>query len=549
MSKPPTALTTAAKSDADFLKSGQVRLLQWVVFLRVVVAFFILGTTFILYNSETLLALYSLIAVNVLITLLSAIFIERRAESRRFALFHIYLDFLFVSALLFVTGLFYSPFNFLYVLTIIFSALLTNRILTIFNSLLAALFYNSLILLQYFNLLFPLDLEIGTTTPPTIDQVSMKILPSSLAFITLGFLASYLSQRSQMAMKQIARQQQEMAALKVLNENIVQSLPLGLVTCDKDDVIIFANRFVNQVIDPPDPKIIGRPLSQLLPGLHFNPFIEKSGDLEITDRAGKKRTILAGVSDLRDENEEIIGRIVTLQDITIIRELENAAKQADRHAAIGKLAAGIAHEIRNPLASMSGSIQLLKSELQLDSSQEQLMKIVLRETDRLNTLIGDFLIYARPSAQQATEADLNELLDEQLRVLHHDPACEGIEIRPQFAGKLICRFDAMQLRQVFWNLFLNAIQAMAGSPGTLTVWSGLSPKRPGYLEVVVSDTGPGIPLEIRDAIFDPFFTTKAKGTGLGLTVSYRIVESHNGLMWVDSPPGQGASFHVLLPTG
>jgi len=542
-------LPTAAASDADFLRSGQVRLLQWLVFLRVVVAFFILGTTFILYQAQTLLVLYSLIAVNVLITLLSAVFIESRAESRTFVLFHIYLDFTFITTLLFVTGLFHSPFNFLYILTIIFAALLTSRIHTIFISLIATLTYNAMIILQFFEILFPLDLEFGRAVPPTIDQVSMKILPSSLAFITLGLLASNLAQRSQTAMKKVAQQQREMAALKILNENIVQSLPLGLLTCDKDDRITFANRFVGQVIDPGPPNIIGRSLAELLPGLHFNPFAEKSGDMEVTDHDGNKCTILAGVSDLREEHDETIGRMVSLQDVTKIRELENAAKQADRHAAIGKLAAGIAHEIRNPLASMSGSIQLLKSELDLDPSHEQLMKIVLRETDRLNTLISDFLIYARPGTQQTMEADLGELLDEQLQVLHNDPACEGIEIRTQFEGGLLCRFDAMQLRQVFWNLFLNAVQAMAGSAGTLTVWAGRSPRQPEYLEVIVSDTGPGIPADLLDSIFDPFFTTKTKGTGLGLTVSYRIIQSHHGGMWVESLPGKGASFHVLLPVG
>jgi two-component system sensor histidine kinase PilS (NtrC family) len=527
----------------------QVRLLQWLVFLRVVVAFFILGSTYVLYGPRSSAVVYGMIGVNVLITLLSATLIERKASSRLFVLFQIYWDFLFVTVLVYFTGSFFSLFSFLYVLTIIYAGIFIGRGQSIFIAFASSVAYAAVLCGQLWGVWQPFDLLGLDLKPPTNEEVFVKILLNALAYFASGMMASYLAARTQAASLQLQRQTQEMEDLRILNKNIVQSLPIGLITCDRRGVVIFANEAVQPILGRGDPELRGRRLGELLPPLgasvgHVSPM-----DVDFSPDSDRRSVLSITAHNLRDAGGQVAGRVVTLQDVTALRELEQAAKQADRQAAIGKLAAGMAHEIRNPLASMSGAIQLLQSELQLDPIHTQLMNIVMRETDRLNKLINEFLTYARPAQRHDSIADLSEILAEQLGVLAHDPAVQDrIVIESDLQKNLICRFDPDQIRQLFWNLCLNAVQAMDDGPGALTVVARFSTRYPGYAEVEVRDTGKGIDKDIMGSIFDPFFTTKEKGTGLGLTIAYRIVENHNGKIFVDSPGGGGAVFHVLLPS-
>ncbi len=542
---PPPRLDFSAGAPPE-----QARLLQWLVFLRVVVAFFILGTTYILYGPLSSGIVYGAIGVNVLITLISATLIERKASSRLFVLFQIYWDFLFVTLLVYFTGAFFSPFSFLYVLTIIFAAIFMGRRHAILIALCASAAYAATLGGQYWGFGQPIELmSAGKIKLPTEGEIFVKFLLNSLAYFSSGLIASYFASRTKAASLQIERQIQEMEDLKILNRNIVQSLPIGLITCDRRGVVIFANEAVSPILGRTDAELRGRQLGEMLPPLatsvgHVSPM-----DIELFPSDGQRVVLSVTAHNLRDAGGNVSGRVVTLQDVTSLRELEQVATQADRQAAIGNLAASIAHEIRNPLASMSGSIQLLQSELQLNPVHTKLMDIVLRETDRLNNLINEFLAYARPTQLRDTIADLSEILTEQLGVLTHDPACQDrVSIQQDIKKNIVCRLDPDQIRQLFWNLYVNALQAMEDRPGVLTVVARESERYQGFVEIEVRDTGKGITKETMGSIFDPFFTTKERGAGLGLTIVHRIVESHNGKIFVDSTVGRGTTFHVLLPS-
>jgi len=542
---PPPRLDFSAGAPPE-----QARLLQWLVFLRVVVAFFILGTTYILYGPLSSGIVYGAIGVNVLITLISATLIERKASSRLFVLFQIYWDFLFVTLLVYFTGAFFSPFSFLYVLTIIFAAIFMGRRHAILIALCASAAYAATLGGQYWGFGQPIELmSAGKIKLPTEGEIFVKFLLNSLAYFSSGLIASYFASRTKAASLQIERQIQEMEDLKILNRNIVQSLPIGLITCDRRGVVIFANEAVSPILGRTDAELRGRQLGEMLPPLatsvgHVSPM-----DIELFPSDGQRVVLSVTAHNLRDAGGNVSGRVVTLQDVTSLRELEQVATQADRQAAIGNLAASIAHEIRNPLASMSGSIQLLQSELQLNPVHTKLMDIVLRETDRLNNLINEFLAYARPTQLRDTIADLSEILTEQLGVLTHDPACQDrVSIQQDIKKNIVCRLDPDQIRQLFWNLYVNALQAMEDRPGVLTVVARESERYQGFVEIEVRDTGKGITTETMGSIFDPFFTTKERGAGLGLTIVHRIVESHNGKIFVDSTVGRGTTFHVLLPS-
>jgi two-component system sensor histidine kinase PilS (NtrC family) len=259
------------------------------------------------------------------------------------------------------------------------------------------------------------------------------------------------------------------------------------------------------------------------------------------------------ISPLKDSNDREMGNILIFQDLTRLREMEEHLKRADRLAAIGKMAAGIAHEIRNPLASISGSIEILKDEVGNSPQNQQLMGIVLREVNRLNSLIADFLLFARPISPGKEKIHLHRLLEEILQMFTHSPDfTPQIRLETQFHGDLYIQGDPHQIRQVFWNLFINAAQAMPEG-GTLRVDlrrnSSPAPLTEGrlYGEVAVCDSGTGIGEEEMGKIFDPFFTTKERGTGLGLSIVHSIVESYGGKITVQSKVGQGTTFKILLP--
>jgi len=241
--------------------------------------------------------------------------------------------------------------------------------------------------------------------------------------------------------------------------------------------------------------------------------------------------------------------------------MEEHIKMVDRLAAVGRLAAGIAHEMRNPLASMSGSIQVLKSELQLDDGNERLMDIAIRETERLNALITDFLLFAKPGLEGKEVVDITKVINDTLGEFASSPEWnKDIEVYKNLSGDGKVEANPKQLKQVFWNLFINAVQAMPeggklkievrsqkSEVRSLKYMSNSQKAEDNLLEIIITDTGCGIPKEKLDKIFDPFFTTKEKGTGMGLAIAYRIIESYKGKTVVKSRLGQGTTFTIYLP--
>jgi signal transduction histidine kinase len=232
--------------------------------------------------------------------------------------------------------------------------------------------------------------------------------------------------------------------------------------------------------------------------------------------------------------------------------MEEELKRADRLAAIGGLAAGLAHEIRNPLASISGSIEILKEERGNNPQKLRLMDIVLREVSRLNSLVEDFLLFARPSFPRKERIHLNRVVEEIIKMFTNNPDySSGVKITNESKDDLFIQGDAQQIKQVFWNLIINAAQAMPSGGevrvelrknSSLPLFPGLSQG-----EIMISDTGMGIKEEDMGRIFDPFFSTKEDGTGLGLSIVHRIVEGHGGKVTVRSQLGQGTSFTLCFP--
>jgi two-component system sensor histidine kinase PilS (NtrC family) len=251
------------------------------------------------------------------------------------------------------------------------------------------------------------------------------------------------------------------------------------------------------------------------------------------------------ITPLFSETGETTGMVITFQDLTQIRVLEETSKRQDRLAAIGRMAASIAHEIRNPLAAMRGSIQMLRSEMEEESSQTELMEIILRESDRLNRIITDFLTYARPRSAVHAKVDIGDLLRQTFTLLRHSPELtDSQEIVDEIPDvPLFVDADAEQMRQVFWNLSRNALQAMEKG-GTLRAAFGTNSN--GRLRITFSDTGCGMSPDQVEHLFEPFSSTTG-GTGLGLSIVYQIIRDHGGTINVRSREAQGTTITIELP--
>jgi two-component system sensor histidine kinase PilS (NtrC family) len=372
-------------------------------------------------------------------------------------------------------------------------------------------------------------------------------------------LAGYLAESARRADERLAQASNQIADLQALSQHVLDSLLSGLAATDIDGRILTFNRAAETITGVAAADAIGRPIQEVLQ--LPREFAELFGARERRQRLPRVEfdftrangaTIEMGVSTallLTPRGES--GFLITFQDVTESRKLEREARVQQRLAAVGEMAAGIAHEIRNPLASMSGSIQILRQELPLTSEQSQLMDIVLRESDRLNDTIRSFLAYARPQRSGVSRVDVRKVItDTALLLQNNSELTEAHEIRVSVPdGEAWYDADEHQIRQVVWNLATNAIRAMPHG-GTLTLSAQErrgEPEGPGEMVIAVEDEGVGIPSGDLDGIFQPFRGAFERGTGLGLSIVHRIVSDYGGEVHVTSQPGVGTCVEVTLP--
>jgi two-component system sensor histidine kinase PilS (NtrC family) len=348
---------------------------------------------------------------------------------------------------------------------------------------------------------------------------------------------------------------QSLANLRALHERIVESIRSGLMTTDLQGSIYTFNTAAEEITGYREEDVRGKGASIFFGELKGNidtslKTVEAGGtsprfETECLTAEGMRLRLGFSICPLVSEKGETTGTIITFQDLTHIRALEETSRRQDRLAAIGRMAASIAHEIRNPLAAMRGSIQMLRSEMEGQSAQTELMEIILRESDRLNRIIGDFLNYARPRSSVHEIVDVGELLRETFTLLRHSPEVnEKQVIEDEISdGPLMANVDAEQLRQVFWNLARNALQAM---PKGGTLRAELTRNSHNRVRIAFIDTGRGMSPEQVEHLFEPFSSTTG-GTGLGLSIVYQIIRDHGGTITVRSREGSGTTIMIELP--
>jgi two-component system, NtrC family, sensor histidine kinase PilS len=456
-------------------------------------------------------------------------------------------DLAITSLLVYVAGGAQSPYTFLYALSIVAAGALSYRrgAVTITLAALGAL--SAVALLAWVRVIeVPMPSQLRPWEQTAGDFA--RTLGIQLAALSaVGVLAFIFGDQLQRGAETLATTRQAAADLFTLHQDIVRSLASGLITIAPDGTVLTANQAAADILHRRAAELHGRSIEAVMPGLLGQLAESRSGELRRADLTLGDLTLGVTVSPLRDVRDQVIGRVVNFSDLTELRRLEQHMQRAERLATVGQLAAGIAHEIRNPLASISGSIELLRQEPLESDEDRTLMAIVHREIQRLNELVGDLRDYANPRPSQPVEFDLGVLVRETLQVSRADPALAEVEVAVAADEPLVVHADPSKLRQVVWNLVRNAADAAAAGGRHVRVEARRAEAH--QATIAIEDDGPGIPPDRLARIFDPFYTTKPKGTGLGLATCHAVIAEHGGRIDVESEVGKGTKVVVRLPTG
>ncbi|HVR44410.1 MAG TPA: ATP-binding protein [Thermoanaerobaculia bacterium] len=460
------------------------------------------------------------------------------------------------TMLVYFTGGIDSPFSFLYLVTIITASMLLYRRGGLIVASGAVILYGGLADLMYFGVLPAPPQTFFAPTQWSTMRLYLNIATNLAGFYATALLTSYISEKLRRTYEELDLNRQNLAQLRALNENVVASIPSGLLALEEGGVVAFINPAACEILGLPPDRAVARHVTDL--GL-FNPAEWSSiseklrtsplvrGEFDGFRRGEELISLGYALTLLRTLEGDSAGLTFIFQDLTEMKKLEAQLRMKDRMAAVGELSAGIAHEIRNPLAAIAGSVQVLRSSKSLSAQEQRLMSIILKESERLNKTIAEFLRFVKPHERRHIEFDVAASLTETLELLSNSP-----EVGPDHSiawsidpSSFILHGDPDQISQVFWNLVRNAFQAMPAG-GTLRVTTEVAGD--AYL-IRFRDEGRGMSERERRSLFQPFRTSFPAGTGLGMAISYRIVQEHGGRLDVESVPGAGTTITLALPVG
>lgn len=465
----------------------------------------------------------------------------------------LFFDVLLITWLVSVTGDLQSPYAALYIFVISIASVFLGAREALLTSVASALFYSSAMIALTLGLV---KMESSGAASVSFGEALVRVGLNTVGFLVVGLLAAKLAERQTRSDVQLKETAHALASLRRLHERIIESIRSGVITTDLDRRIYTLNSAAEEMTGYSASSLRGQDLSILFGDIrerieqslravsegHASPRLEA----DCLTAEGFRVRLGYRISPLTGEAGETTGLVITFQDLTDVRAMEETARRQDKLAAVGRVAAGIAHEIRNPLAAMRGSIQVLRDETADDPSRAELMEIVLRESDRLNRIITDFLTYARPRPVTLAEIDLREPLRETFALLRHSPETNAEHaIEEKLPDEPVAvQADENAIKQVFWNLARNALNAM---PEGGTLRAKMEKTSDSRVRITFSDTGRGMSPAQVERLFEPFSSSTTGGTGLGLSIVYQIIRDHGGTINVRSREEHGTTITVELP--
>ncbi|MBW2185699.1 MAG: hypothetical protein JRG71_04605 [Deltaproteobacteria bacterium] len=457
---------------------------------------------------------------------------------RLYIQFQLVWDLILSALTVYYTGGVESLFSFLFIFVILSCALMSSRAELYVTIVAAVVLYGGLISLLHYGYLPPVG---GTVTLSGTDII-YRLFLNIVAFLLAGLLGSILSVRLRRSEYLLQRNQDDYAELENLNRMILKSIPSGLIVVEPSGQICSFNSAASAICLIDTKNACRMTLAEVFPNFNLNEMqlpVDR-GEISFVNSHGMERLIGYNATLITDSTTDDLKTLITFQDLTATKKLEENYQLGERLAAVGKLAAGLAHEIRNPLASLSGSVQLLSEDEKFTPSDQRLINIVSREAARLNTLVTDFLVFAKPRLPQMCECDLIAIIKEVVMLLKSDPIFADVELT--FNDNHVYRavVDSTQIHQVLLNLLVNAVQ-FSIPPKKICI--GIDSETGCFW---VDDNGPGVSSEAQKKIFEPFFSTRAEGTGLGLAIVHTIISAHGGTIECLNSPSGGARFQVNL---
>lgn len=507
------------------------------------------------------------------LALTSALFLRIGMNLLSVAWFQVLGDLCVIGGIIFTTGGVESPLSFLFLFVIVGSSVMLPRAACYLTASGASIIYGLLVDLEYFRVVQPIYFFPKSSASFQGAYLFYTIALNIASFFAVAYLSSILNNRLRLIKDELQSKSIDFKKLQEFHRNVVQNMDNGLMTTDLEGRVTSVNIACEAITGYPLNECIGKPCYELLPMEELTRLFTYKGDSipmphhmegECVRRDNETILISLKMSYLLSQEadpkknleEQVEGYICVFEDRTEIREMEEKMKQSEQLAAVGKFSAGLAHEIRNPLASLSGSIQVLKETLEIDEQQQRLMNIVLKETERVNDIVSDFLSYSQPRKSKPTVIDLTQLLQDIIILMknsnEYDPSINIQLVAPP--DHIIIQSEEAQIKQMIWNLCINGIQAMDKSGNLMITIKKVNGYKHKKFEtnrrgvaIIVEDQGRGIPLEEQETIFNPFFTTREEGVGLGLPTVKQIVERFAGYIGVESEPGRGTCFDVFLP--
>jgi two-component system, NtrC family, sensor histidine kinase PilS len=518
--------------------------LAWLVKVRILILTFLLGIQLAVAElTPTRLPLRLFLGTMVLwytVSLFYVVLLSVWREHRLQASLQVLTDLIMVSLVVHETGGWDSSLNFLYPLVIIVAGILLPRVWAQLVAALAFILYGTVLELNYYGLVHSY-----CTTHPELKVLQAIIFVNLFAFLAVAYLAGLLVAKLRQARVELKDTSGALEDLQILHENIIQSISSGLITTGLDGRITLVNNAALKLLERASDQLLGKPVSGIFLDQLPNGESQTHAEVRFDTVGSFRRTVRVRVAALSGPERGALGYVYALDDLTEIRRLEREVRMQDRLAAVGRLAAAIAHEIRNPLTSIAGSVSMLSGIPEMSEEHRNLLAIVTRESQRLNGIITDFLAYSRGKQYHFEKTDLVRLVEDTLTLMRHRMTAENIAITIESGFAVPQAWvlaDGDKLKQVFWNFAENAVRAMRNG-GTLKV--GIDRLGDDW-QVSFADTGTGMTPQQTEKIFEPFQSNFEGGTGLGLAVVYQIVQAHEGKVWARSKQGQGTTFVLRL---